>query len=237
MLFNEDDERERREERDALDQYQRNTTANPALPITTAAVSPTLPPVLARILGTDNEDELMAVAKFIDERNKRSLKLLYHIPKFGVVSNAVNWCNVEPSNIHNEKNMILVMLRSKEAAFSPIPGSEVSISFVPHGSTQGQAAYPKAKVTCLTPPMPLYPHVGIDLLCFLPQTPPTVQKEGKLKEGAPSTVSGKASNSVDEDGEPIVEGEKSASLHKAADAVGGRPEPDPSESFDIPREG
>jgi hypothetical protein len=47
-----------------------------------------------------------------------------------------------------------------------------------------------------------------------------MEKNGKLKEGAPSVVSGEPSN-ADNNGEPVVEGETSANV----------------ENFDIIREG
>jgi hypothetical protein len=161
-----------------------------------------LPPVLQRIFGTDAEDELMAVAKLLDPRNKKTLTLVFHTP-IGDVRTAVNWCSHPPDHLNRAKDLLLIMVRTSAATFSPNPGSDLEISFAEHRS-------PRLKVTCLAAPMRLYPGVGVDLLCFLPHTD-TVEKNGQLRDGAPSVVSGLPSTHTGPDGEPVADGEKAAS--------------------------
>jgi hypothetical protein len=194
-LFTPQDAEEAAEEEQAIVSVRREVSA-PA-----GAHSVTLPPVLQRIFGTDAEDELMAVAKLLDPKNKKTLTLVFHTP-IGDVRTAVNWCSHPPEHLHRAKDLLLILVRTSVATFSPNPGSDLEISFAEH-------RFPRLKVTCLAAPMRLYPGVGVDLLCFLPHTD-TVEKNGQLQEGAPSVVSGRPSTHVGTDGEPVADGEKSA---------------------------
>ena len=207
-------------------------------PATTAArrmqqapsLEPRLPPALAKLIGTEAEHELMAVARFLDARNKKGLTLVFHTP-IGDVKCPVNWSSTEPSQLYRCKHMLMIMVRSSESMFVPHPGSDLEISFWEHRDT------PRLRVTCLAPPMQLYPGVGIDLLCFLPQTE-SVEKQGVLHDGAPSVVSGRPSTHTEsETGEPVAEGEKSAGA-KFTGVDWGSTEPvfsPPVENFDKPR--
>lgn len=234
LLYSEEDEAEDEAEKEAIAEIRSRKPVEavtaPDTPDQVKTAEPQkdiLPPVLRRIFGTESEDELMAVAKFLDERNKRKLKLCFHL-EVGNIATKVNWCNVSVEAFEHEKNMLLFMIHSREEQFSPRPGSDLVISLRsegPAGARQSMAI----RATCLTPPMQLYPNVGIDLLCFLPHSAAVVEKNGKLKEGAPSTVSGKPSEKVDEAGEPVAEGEKSASIDNIRVPA--------KEDFDKPREG
>jgi hypothetical protein len=175
-----------------------------------------LPPVLQRIFGTEAEAELMAVAKFLDPHSRQTLTLVFHTP-IGDVRTPVNWSSYPPEQIHRAKDLLLILVRTSSSTFIPIPGSDLEISFAEHGGG-------RLRATCLAPPMRLYPGVGIDLLCFLPHVDASVEKNGQLKDGAPSVVSGNPSTHTDEEGEPLADGEKAASLRQVA------------ESWDHPRE-
>jgi hypothetical protein len=163
-----------------------------------------IPPVLVQLLGTEAESELLAVAKCLSDRTRKKLTLVFHTP-IGDVKSPVAWSSAEPMHLHRVKHLLLIMVRSSESMFAPHPGSELEISFLEHRDS------PRVRVLCLAPPMQLYPGVGIDLLCFLPQSA-SVEKQGVLHDGVPSVVSGRPSDRVDDEtGEPIAEGEKSAS--------------------------
>ncbi len=178
-----------------------------------------LPPVLRRIFGTEAEDELMAVARLLDPAGgRKGLTLVFHTP-IGDVRTPVNWCSHPADSIATANSLLLMIVRSSTSTFSPNPGAELEMSFAEYSGN------PRLKVTCLASPMRLYPGASIDLLCFLPDTS-GVEKNGRLKEGAPSAVSGLPSTEVDDHGEPVVEGEKSASVTLS-----------PTEDFDVPREG
>lgn len=182
--------------------------------VITAPTTPAMPPALAKLIGTDAEDELMAVARFLDVRNKKKLTLVFHTP-IGDVKCPVNWSSTESSQLHRSKHLLLILVRSSESMFVPRPGSELEISFLEHRDQ------PRLRVLCLAPPMQLYPGVGVDLLCFLPQTE-SVEKQGVLHDGAPSVVSGRPSDIVDaETGEPVISGEKSASVRISGDTGEG----------------
>lgn len=192
---------------------------------------PVLPPVLQRIFGSDAEDELMAVAKLLDPKNRRALTLVFHTP-IGDVRTSVNWSSCEPEHLHRVQDLLLILVRTSAVTFAPNPGAELEISFAEFRD------HPRLKVLCLAHPMQLYPGVAIDLLCFMPQTE-SVEKNGQLKDGAPSSVSGLPSTRVDADGEPLLEGEKSASVSpsvfaKVKDELGVE---HAVEDFDRPRDG
>jgi hypothetical protein len=187
-----------------------------------------IPPVIAQLLGTEAERELLAVAKCLHDRERKKLTLVFHTP-IGDVKCPVNWSSAEPAYLHRVRHLLLILVRSSEAMFSPHPGSEIEISFLEYPDS------PRLLVICLSPPMQLYPNVGIDLLCFLPQAA-TVEKQGVLHEGAPSVVSDQPSQAVDEaTGEPVRHGEKSASFRLPA-ARFTTPGDRPPEDFDRVRE-
>lgn len=165
----------------------------------------------------------MAVAKLLDPHARKSLTLVFHTP-IGDVRTSVNWSSHPPDNLSRARDLLLILVRTSAATFSPNPGSDLEISFAEYPDR------PRLKVTCLAPPMKLYAGVGVDLLCFLPHSE-AVEKTGQLKEGAPSVVSGRPSTRVDEDGEPLVDGEKAASARDFATAT----PPVETVDFDKPR--
>jgi hypothetical protein len=220
-LYTDDDAIEADESAHALESL-RNAASTSARQVPV----PSLPPVLQRIFGTDAEDELMAVANLLDPKARKTLTLVFHTP-IGDVRTAVNWSSHPPEALSRAKDLLLILVRTASSTFSPNPGSDLEISFAEHRDR-------RLKVTCLAPPMKLYPGVGVDLLCFLPHTA-LVEKNGQLREGAPSVVSGNPSTHVDDDGEPVADGEKSAawkspSRQAAVDA-------DVVVDFDVPRAG
>lgn len=149
--------------------------------------------------------ELDAFANFLVHRQREDLALVFHTP-IGNISSSIVWCNIRAADWEDLDELILVMVRSTSASFSPEPEVEMDLSLRSHGSET-----PTIRAMCLARPMRMYPGAGIDLLCFLPYND-AVEKNGKLEEDAPSVVSGEPSNGVDEDGEPIKEGEKSAAV-------------------------
>lgn len=195
---------------------------NPPAPGTPAM---RIPPILTQLLGTDAEGELLAVANILNTREKRRLTMMYHTP-IGDVKCPVSWCNLDPAHLGRpDQSLMLVLVRTSETLFTPRAGAELEISF------DGYRSESRMSVLCLAAPMQLYPGVGIDLLCFLPQNTP-VEKQGVLKDGAPSVVSGRVSDDVDKDsGEPIASGEKSAFIRVAT------PPEVPREDFDKARQG
>lgn len=73
------------------------------------------------------------------------------------------------------------------------------------------------------------PVVGVDLLAFIRYSH-AVDKNGALKDDAPSVVSARESDTISEDGDPIVAGEQAASLDLRSRTV-------PREAdFDRPRQ-
>lgn len=162
--------------------------------------SPAVPSVITRVLASDTKDELLGVAHFLDPKNTKHLTLVFHTP-IGDVKSQVKWTDKLPSDLSKHERLMLIQVKSSEVMFSPTPGAELEISFV--------GCHGRLKVTCLAPPQNLYP--GIDLFCFLPHND-SMEKQGVLKEDAPSVVSGKPGDTVDQGGEPIVEGEKSAAV-------------------------
>lgn len=185
---------------------------------------PSIPTVLQRVLGSEGEAELLAVAKIIDGRTSRPLGLVFHTP-IGSVRTPVVWSSCHPDHVDEVQDLLLILVRSSDAMFVPDPGASFDISFAGRGDGS------RLSVTCLARPMQLYPGVGIDLLCFLPHSA-VVEKNGQLRAGAPSAVSGVKSDTVDENGEPVVDGEKSASFRPAFRRT---TEPD-TEDFDRPRD-
>ena len=113
-----------------------------------APAAPAMPPALAKLIGTDAEDELMAVARFLDVRNKKKLTLVFHTP-IGDVKCPVNWSSTESSQLHRSRHLLLILVRSSESMFVPRPGSELEISFWEHRDQ------PRLRVICLAPPMQL----------------------------------------------------------------------------------
>ena len=218
-LHDDDDEREAIEDAAVRESLRRPTSVELGPPQQAVL----MPPVLRRIFGTPAEDELMALAGLLDPANRKTLTLVYHTP-IGDVRTPVNWSSHAPENIAKARDLLLMMVRSADSAFAPNPGAEIEISFAEHKDR------PRLRVVCLAAPQRLYPGVAVDLLCFLPQTA-TVEKNGKLNEKAPSVVSGLPSDDVDDTGEPVVHGEKSAST-SAAKAFAA-----PPEDFDRVREG
>lgn len=218
-LYGDADVEEAEAEKSALTRMREVSTGREPTSLAVPAVG--LPPVLQRLFGTDMEEELMAVAKLLDARRQRKLTLVFHTP-IGDVKCPVNWSSTPPDQVHKCDTLLLILVRSSDSMFIPTPGARLQVSFAEHSHSS------RLSVMCLAPPMKLYPGVGIDLLCFLPDVS-SVEKNGKLKEGAPSVVSGTPSDAVDAAGEPVVEGEKSASVKVLST--------DHYEDFDQPREG
>lgn len=197
-------------------------------------IEPTLdvPKVVQRVLESPRKQELVGVAMFLDPDNSKKLTLIFHTP-IGDVRCAVNWSSNAPDKLSKADQLLLIQVRSSESMFAPAPGADFEISF---------DGYPgRLKVTCLADPQALYP--GIDLLCFLPHNA-LMEKQGVVQDGAPSVVSGKPSDHVDEAGEPVAGQEKSAgavTLPPSGSPPRGSDVPsgviDEVEDFDKPREG
>lgn len=228
-MFTDEDEVEAQEDEEARASIRRQAADEGGVPSSTSVSKSDevkLPPVLQRIFGTPEEDELLAVAKILDARNSKKLTLVFHTP-IGDVKIPVTWSSASPDGLHRCRDLLLIMVRSSDSMFIPNPGSKLQISFWEHQDA------PRLWVTCLAPPMQLYAGVGIDLLCFLPEND-VVEKTGRLKDGAPSVVSGQPSTGVDDFGEPVVEGEKSASARLLPEEL-TREDSEETEDFDQPR--
>lgn len=225
-LYSDRDEEELEQEETDMatlrEQLRDTSTSAPSQPLASRPF--TLPAVLQQVFGTEAEAELLAVARILSTRDKKPLNLVFHTP-IGSVKTPVVWSSCKPERLGSASELLLVLVRSSEVSFAPDPGAQCDISFAGYGDDA------RLSVTCLARPMQLYAGVGIDLLCFLPHIP-SVEKRGQLKPGAPSAVSGAVSNAVDEEGEPVVDGEKSASFRKAFPPT----EEKPAEDYDRPRD-
>jgi hypothetical protein len=151
------------------------------------------------VLTSPDRAELIEVAKMLDQGSKQERFIIFLTP-YGDIRCRINWQSCEPENLRGSENIFFVKMRSSDVAFTPKSGAHFEIGFSGYAHT--------FEMVCLAPPQQLYP--GVDLMCFLPHNP-AMEKNGKLKEGTPSVVSGAPSNTVDPAGEPVVEGEKSAS--------------------------
>jgi len=190
-------------------------------PTTTSAlkvqpVTPTqdIPAEILDVLNSTERNELLEVARQLRRSQEHERTLLFITP-VGKIKCTVNWMSCQPRDI-NAASMFFVKTRANSLAFIPEPGASFDIAFDGH---PGQT-----KVTCLAEPQRLYP--GVDLLCFMPHNQ-AMEKTGKLKDQAPSVVSGKPATTVVED-EPVVEGEQP--MHKAAFNLGN-----PQTGYDNPR--
>lgn len=157
-----------------------------------------IPSVIERVLASSDRNELIEVAKMLDQETARDRAIIFHTP-VGDIRCRINWQSCEPENLRGSESIFFVKMRASDVAFTPKSGASFEIGFTGYAH--------RFSVMCLTPPQQLYP--GVDLMCFLPHNP-AMEKNGKLQEGAPSVVSGAPSDRVDSSGEPVVEGEKSA---------------------------
>lgn len=167
-----------------------------AAPSSTSAV----PPSIANVLVSPARGELIEIAKMLEQGAKQERFLIFYTP-VGDIRCRINWQSCEPKDLHNNDNLFFVKMRSADVAFTPKAGAAFNIGFAGYAHS--------FSVVCLAPPQQLYP--GVDLLCFLRQNS-SMEKNGKLNEGAPSVVTGKPSNAVTADGEPIVKGEEAVAI-------------------------
>lgn len=174
--------------------------ASQATPIIKGEHTTPLPPAVLRVLDSPDRAELIEVAKMLDQGSKSERFIIFYTP-VGDIKCRINWQSCEPENLRGNENLFFVKMRSSDVAFTPKSGALFEIGFVGYAH--------KFQVVCLAPPQQLYP--GVDLMCFLPHNS-AMEKNGKLQEGVPSVVSGAPSDAVDAAGEPVVSGEKSASL-------------------------
>lgn len=163
-------------------------------------VRPSVHETIQRVWDSPEGAELLAVARAIEERSKSRTSLVFHTP-VGDVRVPVVEVNGDPSSMP-PTSLFTVTLRDSGDSFRPKPGVPLIVSLNRSGK--------QVTVTCLAEPAKLYKGLGIDLLCFVTQDSP-VEKNGKLKEDAPSVVSGDPSTTVDQ-GEPVARGEKAASV-------------------------
>ena len=159
-----------------------------------------IPPAVARVLASADRNELIEVAKMLDQDSARERFIIFYTP-VGDIRCRINWQSCEPEHLKGNDGIFFVKMRSSDVAFTPKSGALFEIGFAGYSH--------KFSVVCLAPPQQLYP--GVDLMCFLPHNS-SMEKNGKLNEGAPSVVSGAPSDKVDGGGEPVVDGEKAASV-------------------------
>lgn len=192
----------------------------------------TVPDVIARVLASESKSELLELAAFLDpHKKKRTMTLVFHT-NVGDVLCGADWCSQDPTRLGEQTGILFVKTRKSASTFAPTEGVELDISFREHPG--------RIRVMCLAPVMTIYP--GVDLMCFLPQDA-SMEKNGKLADDAPSVVSGLASDTVDDGGEPIQAHEKSAStklaVGRGSPLRGARvdsPVIDEHEDFDVARE-
>lgn len=172
----------------------RQTAPRDAAPTTQQAFDVTLPEVVVDVLRSPERDELIAVARTLRQARREPQSIVFHLQQ-GDIKCRYMWANVRLDALTGDQ-MYVIKLRSVDMVFTPKPGTVLDIRTEPSG--------PAVSVVCLAAPLPIYP--GIDLLCFMLHNDP-MQKDGKLKEDAPSVVSGKPSTRV-VNGEPVAEGEQ-----------------------------
>ena len=176
--------------------------------------TPEIPIEILDVLKSPERHELLEVARHL-RRSQEHARTLIFITPIGDIKCTVNWMSCNPGEI-SSASMFFVKTRANSLAFVPKPGAVFDISF---------EGYPgQTRVMCLAEPQRLYP--GVDLLCFMLHNP-GMEKNGQLKEGAPSVVSGSPSTEIIDD-EPVADGEKPMS--KAAFTIGN-----PHTGFDNPR--
>lgn len=156
----------------------------------------TVPDVVSAVLQSDRRRELIEVAKMLYEAQTRIM--VFHTD-IGDISCKVTWRSTHPKRASDE--LLIVKTLVSDTGFCPKPGSSFEISFDDHPEHM--------RVCCVSLPCQLYP--GVELLCFIPQPLNKMEKNGKLNDDAPSVVSGEPSDTVDQQGEPVRQGEKSAS--------------------------
>jgi hypothetical protein len=156
-----------------------------------------LPDVVERVLNSQDRAELIEVARMLDRDALQERFIIFYTP-VGDIRCRITWLSCTLESLRNSDSIFFVKMRSSDVAFTPKSGARFEVGFSGYNH--------KFDVVCLAPPQSLYP--GVDLMCFLPHNTP-MEKNGKLKEGAPSVVSGEPSDTVNH-GEPVVEGEKSA---------------------------
>jgi hypothetical protein len=154
-----------------------------------------IPDVVNAVLLSDRRGELVEVAKMLYEAQVRVMTVHTAV---GDIKCRVTWRSEHPRKV--EDGLFIVKTLSTDTVFAPRPGSLFDISFDDCDRV--------LSVCCVSSPCRIYP--GIDLLCFIPQPQSNMEKNGKLKDGAPSVVSGLPSDAVDPAGEPLRDGEKSA---------------------------
>lgn len=175
-----------------------------------------LPDVVADVLQSPDRDELIAVARTLHYARREPRSIVFRLEQ-GDIKCRYMWSNVRLEALTGDQ-MYVIKIRSADMVFTPKPGAILDVAH--------DAARAAVRVVCLTAPLSIYP--GIDLLCFMLHTDP-MQKDGKLKEDAPSVVSGKPSTHV-VDGEPVADGERPA----AATELRGTPA---VKNYDEPRQG
>ena len=184
---------------DNVDDSWSDASVVPVAAPLTPAPQPDVPSLIARVLASPDRGELLEVARMLEQGLKQDRYIIFHTP-IGDIKCRINWQSCEPAQLKGSENIFFVKMRSADVAFTPKSGAVFEIGFVGYTRT--------FSMVCLAPPQQLYP--GVDLLCFLPHNS-AMEKTGKLADGSPSIVSGEPSNTTDKLGEPIVDGEKSAS--------------------------
>jgi hypothetical protein len=177
-----------------------------------------IPDVIARVLASDDRGELLEVARLLDAAQQSERSIIFYTP-IGAVKCRINWRSASPEDLRKTEGLMFVKLRSSSVTFVPDAGAVFDVGFEDYDG--------RIRVMCMAQQQ-LYP--GVDLLCFMLHTR-AMEKQGVLRDGAPSVVSGKPSAAVDND-EPVAENEKAASVHEAAGALARRE----CEDFDKIRE-
>jgi hypothetical protein len=188
---------------DDLDDSLTSSEPERSDPITAPTATPSpgvnVPEVVARVLAGACRQEFIEIAKLLDAEAE-SFRYIRFVTPIGDIRCRINWISCAPSDIKVD-GMFFIKVRAGDMMFTPKPGATFDVGF---------DGYPDrvVSVVCLAEPQRLYP--GVDLLCFMAHNR-LVEKTGRLKEGAPSVVSGGASNSV-QGGEPVLNTERATEL-------------------------
>ena len=169
-----------------------------------------VPDVIRRVLESEDRGELLEVARLLDAAAQTERSIVFYTP-IGDVKCRINWRSASPEDLRRTEGLMFVKLRSSAVTFVPKAGAVFDVGFEDYDG--------RIRVMCMAQQQ-LYP--GVDLLCFMLHTA-AMEKQGVLKDGAPSVVSGKPSVNVD-GGEPVADNEKSASA-AALDSVSKINEP------------
>jgi len=132
-----------------------------------------IPNAIRLALKSAHKDELVEIAKFLNNSAETKLTMVFHTP-LGEARCRVEWMSVAPHALGKSTDLLLVKTRVDDSVFTftPATGAELTVSV---------SGYPdKMVVTCIAPPQKLYP--GVNIMCFLPKAAEVVEDFDTTRE-------------------------------------------------------